>query len=176
MHFALRLTVGCFMTLATVGCHRLQYEPDYLRVNGYRYSVGSAVVGGGLDTLRVAIAVKNDSRDNRLLAIPHCPPILNPITAILRAGRKKWDSDIVGMRKQRQYFDSAGNPIAQVCTADLRAMRFAPGAVYTYVLTVPIQEILGDSLPPGRYEVAAQLRLNGHVTKLQAADVQLRRQ
>jgi hypothetical protein len=126
MHFVVRVTFGWFFAIAVAGCHRLRYEPADMRVDNYRYSAGSAVVGPGRDTLRVAIAVMNDSRDNRLLAFPHCPPILNPVKAILRIGHREWNSEIMEIRKQHQYFDSAGNPIPQVCTADLHAMTFPP--------------------------------------------------
>jgi hypothetical protein len=176
MHFGWGTRLALVVVVATTGCHHLSYEPDDMRVDGYRYSVGSAVVGPALDTLRVAVVVVNDSRQQRALSFPHCPPVLNPIKAILRTADKEWNSDALEMRKQSQYFDSSGKPIPQVCLAYLAVMMFPPGGSYTYVLTVPVEEILGDSLPSGRYHVTAQLRLNGHVTrKLIAADVELAR-
>jgi hypothetical protein len=176
MHFGWQTRLAIVVVVAATGCHHLTYEPDDMRIDGYRYSVGSAVVGPALDTLRVAVVVVNDSRQQRLLSFPHCPPVLNPINAILRRADKEWNSDTLEMRKQSQYFDSTSKPIPQVCLASLSGVTFPPGGSYTYVLRVPVQEILGDSLPPGRYHVTAQLRLNGHVTrKLTAPDVQLAR-
>ena len=52
-------------------------------------------------------------------------------------------------------------------------MTFPPGATYTSVLKVPIREILGDSLPSGRYRVTARLMSDGgDGRKLDAGDVE----
>jgi hypothetical protein len=78
------------------------------------------------------------------------------------------------MRKQPQYFDFTGKSLPRVCTLELIGMTFPPGATYTYVLKVPVQEVLGDSLSNGRYDVTAQLRLNGFLTgRFEAGDVKL---
>jgi hypothetical protein len=176
MHFDWRTHLAFVGVVIATGCHHLTYEPDDMRIDGYRYSVGTAVLGPALDTLRVAVLVVNDSRQQRFLSFPHCPPVLHPINAILRTADKEWNSDTLEMRKQSQYFDSTGKPIPQVCLAYLSGMTFPPGGSYTYVLTVPVGEILGDSLPPGRYQVTVRLRLNGHLTrKLTAPDVDLAR-
>ena len=147
-----------------------------MNIDGFRYSVGSAVVGPALDTLTVAVVVVNGSSQHRFLAVPHCPPVLNPVNVIVRGQGKEWNSETVEMRKQSQYFDSSGTPIPQMCDAVLIGRTFPPEASYTYVLKVPVTEVLGDSLPGGRYRVTAQLMLNGYLTgRLSAGDVELAR-
>ena len=160
-------------TLLFSGCHRDTYGPESMRIDGFRYSAGSAVVGAALDTLRVAVVVVNDSRQDRELGFPSCPPMLNPVKARVTATRREWDSETSELRKQPVYLDSIGKPIPRVCVAMLPVMTFPPGASYTYVLKVPVLEILGDSLPTGRYQVTAQLRLNGYLTRrLSAGNVE----
>jgi len=145
-----------------------------MKIDGFRYSVGSAVVGPALDTLRVAVVVVNGSSQQRFLSFPHCPPVLNPVKAIVRGESKEWNSETSEIHKQSQYFDSTGKPILQVCDLVLIGMTFPPEGSYTYVLKVPVREVLGDSLPTGRYRVTAQLRLNGYLTRrLAAGDVDL---
>jgi len=152
-------------TVLIIGCHRTTYGPESMRIDGFRYSAGSAVIGAALDTLRVAVVVVNDSRQYRELGFPSCPPMLNPVKARLKASRGEWDSETSELRKQSVYLDSSGKPIPMVCVAMLPIMTFPPGASYTYVLKVPVPEILGDSLAKGRYQVTAQLRLNGYITQ-----------
>jgi len=175
-HMDLQRRIGlvCFAVLTSTACHRVSYGPDSLKIDEFRYSVGSAVVGAGLDTLRVAIVVVNGSRKEGFLSFPHCPPILSPVKALVRSGDKEWNSEISEVRKQPEYFDSSGKAIPQVCLAYLVGVSFPPGSSYTYVLKVPVTEVLGDSLPAGRYRVIAQLRLNGFLTRrFSAGDVQL---
>ncbi|MEA2705973.1 MAG: hypothetical protein QOH22_761 [Gemmatimonadaceae bacterium] len=167
------------MTLATAvflgSCHRVSDGPESLKIDGFRYRTGSAVVGPAHDTLRVAVVVVNDSRTEHSLAIPSCPPTLNPVKARLRAGGREWDSETSEVRKlPPRYRDSTGRVLPQACTLQLIAMSFPPGTSHTYVLEVPVREILGDSLPKGRYEVTAQLRINGYLTpRLSTGDVDL---
>jgi hypothetical protein len=146
------------------GCHRASYSPESMRIDGFRYSAGSAVVGAAFDTLRVAVVVVNDSRQYRELGFPSCPPMLNPLKIRVTASRREWDSETSEIRKQPVYLDSTGKPIPRVCVAMLPVMTFPPGASYTYVLKVPVTAVLGDSLPKGRYQVTAQLRINGYLT------------
>jgi hypothetical protein len=56
----------------------------------------------------------------------------------------------------------------------LPVMSFPPGTSYTYLLNVPVREVLGDSLHAGRYRVTARLYINDKfVPDLQAGDVEL---
>lgn len=169
-----RISLGLFAVLSGIACHRYTYGPEPLKTDGFRYSVGSDVVGAALDTLRVAVVVVNGSREERSISVPTCPPRLNPVNAILRAQGKEWSSETLELSKYRQYLDSTDRQIEQVCMGGLLSMIFRPGGSHTYVLKVPVLEVLGDSLPDGRYRVTAQLRLNGHLTRrFAAADVEL---
>lgn len=72
------------------------------------------------------------------------------------------------------FFDSAGNEIPKVCSADLRIAVLSPGAFYTFALDVPVREVLGDSLPAGRYRVTAALAINGdRIPGLEAGRIEL---
>ena len=53
-------------------------------------------------------------------------------------------------------------------------MFLPPGAAYTFSLSVPVREILGDSLSGGRYQIKASLDINGRrVRDLAAGGVDL---
>jgi hypothetical protein len=85
----------------------------------------------------------------------------NRLTIVAADGRLS----VVGFRALQEYC---------LCEGLFVGMSFPPGSSYTYVLKVPVTEVLGDSLPAGRYRVIAQLRLNGFLTRrFSAGDVQL---
>jgi hypothetical protein len=53
---------------------------------------------------------------------------------------------------------------------------FLPGSAHTFSLTIPVVEILGDSLDAGTYGVTTSLDINGrHVRNLFAGDVEITR-
>lgn len=132
------------------------------------------MVGDSSDTLRVAVVVVNESREQRGIILPSCPPFLNQLQAKVGANGHSWDSETYEKRRMPRYFDSSGKVIPQVCAPVMRVMTFPPGGSYTYVLKVPVHDILGDSLPSGRYHVVASLRLNADWKHgLDAGDVQL---
>ncbi len=169
-----RIDLGLLAVLTSTACHRANSSDEMLSIQDFRYSARSAVVGPALDTLRVEVTVVNGSRKERFISVKECPPFMHPVKAVLRMESKAWSSEVSEIHKKPQYFDSTGKPIPQICLADLPGFTFPPGGSYTYVLKVPVAEVLGDSLPPGRYRVSAQLRLNGYLTrKLSAGDVEL---
>ncbi len=156
-----------------VGCHRASYTPDYLRTDGFRYRAGSAVVGSALDTLRVAVVVVNESRQPRLIFMSSfCAPF-NRVGVTVRADGRKWDSDVwQPPLPQPASRDAFGNPILKACSAS--ALGLAPGASTTFVLAVAVREVLGDSLPNGRYRVTARVHINAQLVRgLELGDVEL---
>lgn len=166
--FAITLFV---VAIACLGCHHMRYVPISMSTSGFRFRVGSAVVGPTVDTLRVAVVVVNESGDQRELAIPTCPPVLNQVQATVTANGRRWDSESYDKRRWSSFFDSAGNEIPHACLASLLVMTFPPGASHTYVLKVPVREVLGDSLPAGRYRVKARLFINGDIIRGLQGDV-----
>jgi hypothetical protein len=168
-----RLALIVLAAALVVGCHRLTYEPKSLRVDGFRYRAGSAVVGNAADTLRVAVVAVNESRQYRELGRSACPQP-NSVGAKVRKSEREWDSEIAEQRAMPVYRDSSRRPIPMACPAMLLLETFRPGASKTFLLLVPVREVLGDSLPHGRYRVTASVRINGHLERgLDAGDVVL---
>lgn len=169
----LRLTfIACLAPLSLTGCHhRYRANPD-LSTEGYRYRTGVAVVGPERDTLRVAVVVVNESKQQRMLPMSHCPVYTNVVQVRVKAGGRTWNSEVF---EQKQHFapgDSTGKPMMEICVASLLVMPFPPGTSYTSVLKVPVREILGDSLPSSRYRVTARLvSQGGDGRKLDAGEI-----
>jgi hypothetical protein len=172
----LRLTLSLFVASASLSdCHRGYREYPLLNIDGYRYRAGAAVVGPARDTLRVAVVVVNESNQQRMLPLSHCPPWANVVQARLTASGRNWNSEVYEQRQHMVPHDSTGKPMLEVCGPILLVMSFPPGASYTSVLKVPMRGIVGDSLPSGRYRVTARLVSNGgDGSKLDAGDVFLR--
>lgn len=153
------------LALPSVSCHRVSYTPDYLRTDGFRYRAGSAVVGPALDTLRVAVVVVNESRQPRFILISSfCAPF-NRVGVTVRAHGRKWDSDV--------WQPPPPQPIIKACSESTWGL--APGASRTFVLAVAVREVLGDSLPNGRYGVTARVQINAQLVRgLELGDVDFR--
>jgi hypothetical protein len=169
----LRLTLIACMTPAFLsGCHRAYRGDSSLSSEGYRYRAGAAVIGAEQNTLRVAVVVVNESKQQRLLPLSHCPVWENPLQARVTAGGRNWNSEVFEQKQHLVPRDSTGKPMMEACVASLLVMTFPPGALQTSVLKVPVREILGDSLPSGHYRVTARLMGNGgDGRKLDAGDV-----
>lgn len=112
--------------------------------------------------MRVAVVVVNESNELRFLPVSRCPLWAQPVQARLAGSGRVWNSEVYDERLNHVVFhDSSGKPIEQVCVASMVAMTFRPGGISTAVLKVPVREILGDSLPSGRYRVTARLVTGG---------------
>jgi hypothetical protein len=155
------------------GCHhRTSSTPEFLRTDDFRYQAGSAVVGRVSDTLRVAVVVLNQSRDARLVPVSSACAPLNRINAKVTGNGKAWNSDMWRPAKQQETQDASGRPIIHACP--MQAFGLLPGKSTTFVLLVPMKDVLGDSLPEGRYHVTASVRVSGtQVRGLNAGEVKL---
>jgi hypothetical protein len=169
----LRLTLSLFVAAALLsGCHRDYRGYPPLSTDGYRYRAGAAVVGPEQDTLRVVVVVVNLSNQRRMLPLSHCPMWANVVQARVTASGRSWNSAIYEQRQHVVPRDSTGKPMLEACAAILVARTFPPGYTETSVLKVPVRQILGDSLPSGRYRVTARLMgSGGDGRKLDAGDV-----
>jgi hypothetical protein len=170
MHCSWSTLLALLSAPSFFGCHRVNYTPELLSTDGFRYRAGSAVVGAALDTLRVAVVAVNDSRQERAIVVSSpCAPF-NRVAARVRAGARQWDSEIWHPAKQPADRDSSGTPIVSGCSLLVTAI--APEASITFVLAIPVREVLGDSLPRGRYRVTARVRINGKLVRgLDAGDI-----
>jgi hypothetical protein len=169
----LRLTLSLFVAAALLsGCHRDYRGYPPLNTDGYRYSAGAAVVGPEQDTLRVAVVVVNESNQHRMLPLSHCPVWASVVQARVTASGRNWNSEVYEQRQHVVPRDSTGKPRLEGCVASLLVRTFPPGDTETSVLKVPVRQILGDSLPSGRYRVTARLMgSGGDGRKLDAGDV-----
>ena len=167
-----RLTFVILGLVSMAYCHRAYRGPQWINTAGYRYRAGAALVGPERDTLRVAVVVVNESNQQRALTFSHCPQYTDAVKARVFAGGRNWDSEVYEDRQHLPPGDSTSKTMAYIC-GGISMMTFPPGATYTSVLKVPIREILGDSLPSGRYRVTARLMSDGgDGRKLDAGDVE----
>jgi hypothetical protein len=174
MHRSRLMLVDLWAVSCLLGCHRLSYGPESLKIDRFRYRAGVALIGVGADTLRVAVVAINESGQQRELGRSVCAEP-NAVAAEVRKGANVWDSEILERQNTPIYRDSSGKALPMVCPAALFVETFPPGAAKTYLLIVPVRAVLGDSLSAGRYRVTARVRINGEVVRdLDAGDVELR--
>jgi hypothetical protein len=157
------------------GCHRNHLGDPMLSTQGYRYRTGVSVVGPQRDTLRVAVVVVNETNEQRMLPLSRCPLWASAIQAEVSSRGHNWNSEVYEERLHHVvYRDARGNPITEACGGSLLAMKFPPGASFTSEFKLPVREILGDSLPKGRYRVTSRLITSGgDGRKLDAGEVVL---
>ena len=151
--------------------------PEPLRVEDVRSTARSALVGLDLDTLRVDVTVMNTAKTPRALVISPCYG--NPLVIKVQRDGRIWESAAWEREKVHMptFRDSAGKVIPQVFTCSAMMVReLLPGrSVLAYSSSAPVREVLGDSLPPGRYEIRAFFSLNRRSIKgLPAGEVELR--
>jgi hypothetical protein len=168
-----RLTLLAIGLVSIAGCHHPHRESGWMSTAGYRYSAGAAIVGPERDTLRVAVVVVNESNQRRALSFFPCLPYASAVKARVSGGGRNWNSEIYEERQNGVYRDSTAQPMVTICSAII-VRNFPPGGSNTYVLTVPVRGVLGDSLPSGRYRVTARLvDGGGDGRKLDAGEVVL---
>ncbi len=169
--------VGTLASISIVGCHHGASVPEPLRVEDVRSTARSALVGLNLDTLRVDVTVLNTAKTPRSLSMSPC--FGNPLVIkVQRDGRiwesAAWEREKVHMPTPR---DSAGKeiPLGLICSV-MMVRELLPGrSVLAYSSSTPVREVLGDSLPPGRYQIRAFFSLNRRSIKgLPAGEVELR--
>ena len=149
---------------ATAGCHRGYSGPV---VESVRFAARAEVITPGDSLLRVRVIARNTGRAvTWSLELGHCS--LNFRVAMLsQATPHEWDY---------ARWRTAVNPL---CPAYLESWRLAPGdSLSTRDLEriVKVRDVLGDSLPPGRYRVIAFVGFNSSQTSgdLAAGEVELR--
>jgi hypothetical protein len=113
----------------------------------------SEVAGRAPRQLRARVTVTNAGP--RPVAFEHgaCALALRLFRTPERAGRPVWRSE---------YRGPAGADPRQggyACTAQLLLQVLAPGDSVVFPAAIPLAEVLADSLPDGRYHVAAELTL-----------------
>ena len=171
------LTLIVAIPAALAGCGR---RVSYYRsppIDGVRFHARAALAGPASDTLRVHITAINGAPEERTLEFSCGASSARLITRA--PGRSRmWDySALERHRQQAVRRDSVtGTPIIYIgCVGGLHALTLAPGdSAAPFGLIVPVRDVLGDSLPPGRYGVTARVSVGGRlVDHLEANDVEL---
>ena len=151
--------------------------PEALRVEDVRSTARSALVGLNRDTLRVDVTVLNTAKTPRALGTWACGG--NPLAIKVQREGRTWDSAAWERERTQQPVvrDSTGKviPLIFVCSA-MMVRQLLPGrSVLAYSSLTPVREVLGDSLPPGRYQIRASFPLNERsIRAIPAGEVELR--
>jgi hypothetical protein len=164
---ALPLVVGCKH-------HRRNEVPKPLRLDGVRFSAQSRIVGTTADSLLVTVAATNQSTHEQWIGFSGCRP--GPVEVSVRRAHKKWNSNAWEASKVPVYHDSTGGIMqaAMLCSG-VAAMRLEARASLHFVRQISVRDMLGDSLPPGRYKITARLHAYDQSTDdLHAGEIELR--
>ena len=131
------------------------YPPPAARLS---YEARAEVTKPASDSIRVTVVIANTGADSaRTLVSQHCPVLFQLRAASDSTRRPRWDG---GKRE---------------CPAGGREVELGPGQMEVLRTTASIQELLGDSLPDGRYVVAAIVGVHGDTMARHAGEVVLRR-
>jgi hypothetical protein len=151
--------------------------PESLRFEDVRSTARSAIIGLNRDTLRVDVTVLNTAKTPRALGTWACGR--NPLAIKAQRGSKIWESAAWERERPQPPVirDSTGKVIEQVFTCSAMMMRqLQPGrSVLAYSSSTPMRDILGDSLPSGRYQIRAFFSLDRRsIIGIPAGEVELR--
>ncbi len=164
-------------SVSIIGCHHAASVPEPLRVEDVRSAARSGLVGLNHDTLRVDVTVLNTAKTPRALSNWVCGG--NPLVIKVQRDSRIWDSAEWERERMQPPVvrDSTGKviPYMFVCSA-VMVRQLLPGRpVLAYSSSTPVRDILGDSLPPGRYQIRASFSLNERSIKsIPAGEVELR--
>ncbi len=172
----------CLAGLVALGCGRREYhrpEP----VDGVRFFAASSLDPRSDGTLLVRVSAHNRSRrPRRIDAGGSCADGVVVRAIPIGSSTATWDSGAwrraqAARLAARRDTTPDGRPIQYgTCLLDQLVIELAPGdSAHVASLAVPVREVLGDSLPPGRYRIRARLTGNGwQAGELGAGEVELR--
>ncbi len=127
-------------------------------ITGLQFFSTAELTGPVADSLLVRVSARNDARVRRVLESGICgyPLVVRMYRLTDAAGRRAtavWDSGVWERARQRPD---------EVCLALAVHVMMSPGdSAAVASLVLPVQAVLGDSLPPGRYRLTAQLNSSG---------------
>lgn len=132
-------------------------RPDAVMVGEIRYQAETAILESHPVQLRTTVSVTNTGARPDTLEMPGgCPVLLRAYRDPARTGTPVWD----------QARNTA-------CTLQLLYLDLAPGQTRAFEGRATAHDILGDSLPNGRYYLTAVLRPENQVVELEAGDTEL---
>ena len=135
---------------------------------GLAFAVSTAVTGARNDTLRAHVTITDTTSQPWRLEYGACALALFAYRTPTRTGPPAWNST------QRR---TAGG-LDYMCPLYLRVGILEAGETSSpreLNAAYPLTEILGDSLPNGRYYFTAHVRMNWRTKELPAGDAELRR-
>ena len=130
-----------------------------MTVEGVTYTAEVRIAETAPPTVYATARVENRSSSRQDITFPDgCVVLLRAYRDAARTGAPAWD--------QQQ---------GAICTMQLVVLDLAPGESREFQASVRADEILGDSLPAGRYYFTALLRPNGRVVEVSAGEAELSR-
>jgi hypothetical protein len=135
-------------------------EPAEARLHeGIRYRAESQLLERDPQAVLTVVTVVNASDEHREITFPDgCTVLIRAYTDEARTEPPAWDQERVA-----------------VCTLALQIVQLAAGDSVQYRMEASVPEILGDTLPPGRYHLGALLRPDTDRIIVPAGLVELRR-
>lgn len=128
-------------------------------VGGVTYSAVTRIAETAPVTVYATARAKNTSSGRQEVTFPDgCVVLLRAYRDAARTGAPAWD-------QQRGV----------ACTMQLVTMSLAPGETREFLARATADQILGDSLPAGRYYFTALLRPDGQAVEVPAGDGELGR-
>lgn len=126
-------------------------------VDGVTYAAETAILETFPVQLRTRVTLTNRGTARQQVELPGgCTVLLRAYRSADRSGSPAWD-------QSRQA----------VCTMQLLLLDLEPGESAEFQGRADAREILGDSLPAGRYYLTAVLRPNGKEVELAAGEAEL---
>lgn len=166
---------------AASACKRVTYyRPP--PISGVRFFASSKLSGERSDTLFVSVSGRNGNRQMREITLGGCPDWVLVRAIAAKPYLKSWSSaawrkDSLARLLVRRDTTPDGRPIIYgACSLVLPVRMMAPGdSGGLAAIALSVRSVLGDSLPPGRYRIEAQLVGNGAKAGfLRAGEVELR--
>jgi hypothetical protein len=125
---------------------------DYSLLN---FSASSEVTGEAPRYLSTRVVVRNPTTKNLEVDYGACSVNLRLFPNASRSGSPAWKSE---------FRKPPGSNIGYSCILPLYISVVAPGDSLVFPMSVPMYEVLGDSLASGHYYVSAELSLEGKGT------------
>jgi hypothetical protein len=166
---------GLLIAAFIIGCHHRSSYYVGPPIKGLSFHAEAATVGPLGDALSVRVIARNNSNGPVSIEFSGCSRV-NPIAAVAISKGRKWISRTWETQRIEQTRPAVGSRLQEVCAGGHVVGSFLRGSAHTFSLTIPVVEILGDSLDPGTYRVTTSLDINGrHVRNLFAGDVEITR-
>ena len=160
-----RAFLGVVLGLVVAACHRREYEPPMTSVRGMRFFGNSSFRNGNTDSLLVEVSAENRSGERRMLMSGSCGRRYEGLVVrVISVTRPKsqwsttaWQDAERARRAANRVAAPNGVVLDEVCAGVGIGIDVAPGAGIKPVaaVVVPVRDILGDSLPGGRYRIEA---------------------